>query len=220
MTISVMLLDDEVLVRAGIRCLIERMPDFCISAEASDQSQAAALLGQSLPTILTIDINSEMTTGSAIIARLKRLYPALSIVVLTMEDSDAAVMSAMEAGASAYLLKDVTQTELEIALRAVARHESYLSPRISTKMIQRLTFPTDLLANPLHSLTARQLQIIVMIGNRKTTKQIAFELGLSPKTVTAHRTQILIKIGEKDTVGIVLFAQKHGLLSTDKNYLT
>jgi DNA-binding NarL/FixJ family response regulator len=213
MTISVLLLDDEVLIRSGIRCIIEKMTDFCIIAEVSDPTQAVQFLEKSVPTIITIDINMEMKTGIAIIQRFKHLYPALGIVVLTMEDSEQMVVDSIQAGASAYLLKNVSPAELEIALRAVAHNESYLSPSISTKMIRRFTFPSTLLPNPLHSLTARQLQIIVLIGNRKTNKQIAYELGLSPKTIAAHRTKIMDKIGEKDTVGIVLFARKYGLLS-------
>jgi DNA-binding NarL/FixJ family response regulator len=82
-------------------------------------------------------------------------------------------------------------------------------------MIHRFTFPTTLSSNPARTLTARQLQIIGMIGNRKTNKQIAYELGLSPKTIAAHRTKIMEKISEKDTVGIVLFAKKHGLSSSN-----
>ncbi|MFZ6862678.1 response regulator transcription factor [Undibacterium sp. Ji67W] len=216
MTISVLLLDDETLMRAGIRCLIEQMKGFVVVAEVSTQSEAILLLDKAVPSILTIDVNTEMQTGVSIIQHFKDAYPGLGIVVLSMDDSEELISDALHAGASAYLLKTVAKAELESALRAVANNETYLNPVLSVKLLKRFQFPSLLLPHQLQTLTARQLQIITMIGNRKGNKQIAYELGLSPKTISAHRSKIMEIIGEKDTVGIVLFARKYGLLTSAK----
>ena len=216
MTISVLLLDDETLMRAGIRCLIEQMDGVVVVAEVASQSEAIALLDRTLPTVMAIDVNTGMQTGISMIQYFKHAYPDLGIVVLTMDDSEELMSEALQAGASAYLLKTVTKAELETALRAVANKETYLNPDISLKMLKRFQFPTLRLPHQAQILTPRQMQIIAMIGNRKGNKQIAYELGLSPKTVAAHRSKIMEIIGEKDTVGIVLFARKYGLLNSDK----
>ncbi|MFZ6774941.1 response regulator transcription factor [Undibacterium sp. SXout7W] len=216
MTISVLLLDDETLMRAGIRCLIEQMNDIVVVAEVASQSEAIALLEKSLPSILIIDVNSEMQAAISMIQYFKHAYPDLGIIILAMDDSEELTSEALRAGASAYLLKTVVKAELEIALRKVANKEIYLNPEISLKMLKRFQFPSLGLPQQVQTLTARQLQIIAMIGNRKGNKQIAYELGLSPKTVAAHRSKIMAIIGEKDTVGIVLFARKYGLITSDK----
>ena len=119
---------------------------------------------------------------------------------------------ALRRGASAYLLKESAPAELEIALNAIARRESYLSPAVSTKMIERFMRAPASEQKQFQSLTARQLQILTMIVNRKGTKEIAFELDLSEKTVAAHRSQLMERLGVRDVVSLVLLAVKHGLV--------
>jgi DNA-binding NarL/FixJ family response regulator len=129
-----------------------------------------------------------------------------------MHASEEMVSEALRLGADGYLLKDSTAGELEIALLAVARGESYLSPSVSKAMIDRFVRPPAATDPALDLLTPRQQQILTMIASRKSTKEIAYELDLSEKTIAAHRAQIMERTGVRDVVGLVLFAVKHGLV--------
>ena len=136
----------------------------------------------------------------------------MAIVILSMHSSEELVAEALQLGAAAYLLKEAAPAELEIALRAVARGETYLSPPVSTKMIERFVRQPVAMQSALQTLTARQLQILTMIADRKGTKEIAYELDLSEKTVAAHRAQLMARVGVRDIVGLILFAVRHGLV--------
>lgn len=210
-----MLVDDHVLVRAGIRSLIDRLDDFIVIAEASNPDDAMEKLTRAVPDIVLTDITMGQYNGLDLVRMLQQRFPRMAVIVLTMHASEEMVTEALRLGASAYLLKEAAPAELEIALRAVTRHETYLSPAVSTKMIERFVRHPVCVSTPLQSLTARQLQILTMIANRKGTKEIAYELDLSEKTVAAHRAQIMERVGVRDIVGLVLLAVKHGLVNGD-----
>ncbi|MBC7499757.1 MAG: response regulator transcription factor [Herminiimonas sp.] len=212
---TILLVDDHVLVRAGIRSLIDQIKDFVVIAEASNPDEAKAALAQHVPDIVMTDITMGMYNGLDLVRVLRQKFPAMAIVILSMHASEELVTEALRLGASAYLLKEAAPAELEIALQAIAREETYLSPAVSTKMIERFLRPVALSQNPLQALTPRQLQILTMIVHRKATKEIAFDLDLSEKTVAAHRAQIMERLGVRDLVGLVLLAVKHGLTSDD-----
>lgn len=210
---KILLVDDHVLVRAGIRSLIGRLKDFVVIAEASSPDEAIHELTQCTPDIVVTDIAMGSASGLDLVRLLKQRYPETAILILSMHASEELVTEALRLGASAYLLKEAAPAELEIALQAITRRETYLSPAVSTKMIERFVRPGDAPQGPLQSLTPRQLQILTMIVDRKGTKEIAFELDLSEKTVSAHRAQIMERVGVRDLVGLVLLAVKHGMVS-------
>ncbi len=212
---TILLVDDHVLVRAGIRSLIDQLIGFIVIAEASDPDEALAWVAQRVPDIVITDLTMGSYNGLELVRQLRQQYPQMAIVILSMHASEELVTEALRLGASAYLLKEAAPAELEIALQAIRRHETYLSPAVSTKMIDRFVRTPAAAPNPLQSLTARQLQILTMIAGRKGTKEIAFELDLSEKTVAAHRAQIMERLGVRDLVGLVLLAVRHGLVSAD-----
>jgi DNA-binding NarL/FixJ family response regulator len=221
---TVLLVDDHVLVRAGIRSLIDRLSDFTVIAEASNPDEAMAHIASAVaaastvaavdavPDIVLTDISMGAHSGLDLVRLLQQRFPQIAIIMLTMHSSEELVTEALRLGASAYLLKESAPVELEIALRAVARKETYLSPAVSTKMIERFVRQPVSVQGPLQLLTVRQLQILTMIANRKGTKEIAYELDLSEKTIAAHRAQIMERVGIRDIVGLVLLAVKHGLV--------
>ena len=209
---TVMLVDDHALVRAGIRSLIDRLSGFIVMAEASDPDEALDQLAHAVPDIVLTDITMGAHSGLDLVRVLRQRFPAVGIIVLSMHASEDLATDALRLGASAYLLKDAAPAELDIALRAVTRNETYLSPAVSTKMIERFVRQPAPAHSPLQSLTVRQLQILTMIASRKGTKEIAYELDLSEKTVAAHRAQIMERVGVRDIVGLVLLAVKHGLV--------
>lgn len=209
---KILLVDDHALVRAGIRTLIHQIDQFQVVGEADSVGQALVRLAETQPDLVVTDISLGEESGLALLAAIKREQPRVRVVVLSMHSSDEVVSEALRLGADAYLLKDSAPGELEIALRAVKRGESYLSPAVSRRVIERFVRPAPVAEKPLEMLTARQQQILTMIAERKSTKEIAYELDLSEKTIAAHRAQIMERTGVRDVVGLVLFAMQHGLV--------
>lgn len=213
---NILLVDDHALVRAGIRNLIHQIDDFEVVAEASGVEEAKALMKTLQPDLVITDISMGDGSGLDLVRALKTSHPALRVVILSMLASEEVVGEALRMGVAGYLLKDAAPAELEIALRAVARNEVYLSPGVSTRMVQRMMQPAPSTDPGLAALTARQIQILKMIASRKGTKEIAYELDLSEKTIAAHRAQIMERIGVRDVVGLALFAMKHGLVKPEE----
>jgi DNA-binding NarL/FixJ family response regulator len=209
---NILLVDDHALVRAGIRTLINEIDGLRVVGEADGVARGLALVHELQPDLVVSDISLADESGLDLLAAIKRERPATRVLVLSMHSDDETVSDALRLGADAYLLKDSAPGELEIALYAVARGESYLSPVLSRRMIDRYVRPQAVAEKPLDMLTARQQQILTMIAERKSTKEIAYELELSEKTVAAHRAQIMERTGVRDLVGLVLFAMQHGLV--------
>lgn len=215
---NVVLVDDHALVRAGICTLINQIPDFTVVGEASNLLDAMELIRQLRPHILVTDITLGEENGLDLVPRVQAESPRTRVVILTMHASEDLAAEALRLGASAYLLKESAPGELEIALRAVLRDENYMSPSVSKKMIDRFVRPAAVPVAAVADkqpdiLTPRQQQILTMIASRKSTKEIAYELDLSEKTIAAHRAQIMERTGVRDLVGLVLWAVKHGLVS-------
>ena len=209
---NVILVDDHALVRAGICNLVNQVADFTVVGEASNNLEAIELVRQLRPHVVIADITLGDESGLDLVPRIQGESPKTRVIILSMHASEELVAEALRLGASAYLLKESAPNELEIALRAVVRNENYLSPSVSKKMIDRFVRPATVADKQLDILTARQQQILTMIASRKSTKEIAYELDLSEKTIAAHRAQIMERVGVRDLVGLVLWAVKHGLV--------
>jgi len=212
---NVVLVDDHALVRAGICTLINQIPEFTVVGEASNLLEAMELVRQLRPHVLVTDITLGEENGLDLVPRVQTESPRTRVAILSMHASEELVAEALRLGASAYLLKESAPGELEIALRAVLRDENYMSPSVSKKMIDRFVRPAPAAVADKQPdiLTPRQQQILTMIASRKSTKEIAYELDLSEKTIAAHRAQIMERTGVRDLVGLVLWAVKHGLVS-------
>lgn len=211
---SVVLVDDHTLVRAGLRTLIETISGMRVVAEAGDGRSGLAAVQAHRPEVLITDVSMGDMTGLELTEKVRAELPATRVIILSMFSTDEYVMHALKAGASAYLLKDAAQHELEIALRAVLRGETYLSPGASKKLVERVTGESA--ATPLEHLTARQREILRLIAQGVRSKEIAHRLTLSRKTVDAHRAQIMERLGIDDTAGLVRFAIRSGLVSSDE----
>lgn len=211
---TILLVDDHVLVRAGIRSLIDQLDNYVVIAEASDPDEAMRCVARQIPDIVVTDITMGEHSGLDLIRVLMQQFPQVATIILSMHASEEMVTEALRQGASAYLLKESAPAELEIALNAIVRRTKYLSPAVSTKMIERFVLVPTSEKKQFQSLTARQLQILKLIVTRKSTKEIAFELDLSEKTVAAHRSQLMERLGVRDVVSLVLLAVKNGLVDT------
>jgi DNA-binding NarL/FixJ family response regulator len=222
MTTRLILVDDHALVRAGLRLLLEGMSDFPIVAEADNGFDALQLIGEHLPDIVLLDVALPGLNGLDVTERARKDFPSVRILLLSIYDSEEYVLRAVRLGAAGYLLKDTGPAELEFALRTVAKGESYLSPAVSRHVIdgyvQRITpaepvTPSVTLPGP--QLSSRQMEILKMIAQGYTSKDIARQTGLKAKTVDSHRTNLMNELNIHDIAGLVRYAIRIGLISVD-----
>jgi len=210
----VVLVDDHVLVRAGLRALLDEYPNVTVVAEAGDGASGLEAVRQHHPELLITDLSMEGMNGIELTEKATREFPALRVIVLSMFSSREHVMRALSAGASAYLLKDSAESELGLALAAVARGESYLSAGASQRMTEMIQGDSGM--DPLTLLTARQREVLKLIAEGVPTKQIAHHLDIAPKTVEAHRATLMARLGIRDIAGLVRLAVRAGLVSLDR----
>lgn len=218
MTCTLLLVDDHALIRAGVRALVQDIPGYTVTGEASDGAQLLEQFNTLLPDIVLLDLSMKHTTGLDALQQLKRVHPRSKVLILSMHTDPELIMCALEAGAHGYLLKDTTANELEHALLALRNNERYLSPAIAHTVInQALISSRTSQADPVvtHNLTARQLEILRLIVRGKSTREIANGLGLSIKTIETHRSQIMKRLQIYDVAGLVLFAVREQIISLD-----
>jgi DNA-binding NarL/FixJ family response regulator len=211
--LRIILADDHVLVRAGIRALLEKMPGVEVVAEAGDGVEALALVSAHQPDVLLMDVAMRGMNGLAAAAQATKELPHLKVIILSMHANEEYVIQALRAGAVGYLLKDSAAIDLEQAIEAVRRGETYLSPKVSRTVIEgylgRVSPAGDTAAHPL---TPRQLQILKLVAEGESTKEIAFALSVSVKTVETHRAQLMERLGIRDVPGLVKYAMRIGLI--------
>ena len=215
-SISVLLVDDHALVRAGIRALLERLADVTVMAEAKDGREAFRLIRERPPDLVLMDIAMPGLNGLEATARITREFPNVRVVALSMYSNDEYVREAIKAGAIGYLVKSGAAAELEKAIKAVTRGDSYFSPLISARVGKdkagRLSADRALIER----LTPRQREILQLIAERHSTKETAQILNISAKTVETHRAQLMQRLEIYDVPGLVRFAIRAGLASLEE----
>ncbi len=216
MTCNLLLVDDHALIRAGVRALILDIPGYAVVGEASDGAQLLAQFNALQPDIVLLDLSMKHTGGLDALQQLKSAHPKSKVLILSMHTDPELIMRALECGAHGYLLKDTSASELEHALLALRNNERYLSPAIAHTVINQALVRNQGPVSPVvHNLTARQLEILRLIVRGKSTREIAHGLGLSIKTVEAHRSQIMKRLQIFDVAGLVLFAVREQIISLD-----
>jgi DNA-binding NarL/FixJ family response regulator len=213
--VRILLADDHHLVRKGIRALLEALPDVEVVAETGDGREAMQLIDTKRPDVAVLDITMPGLNGLEVAARVAKEVPHTRVLLLSMHAGEAYVAQALRAGVAGYLLKDAADDELALALKAIARGDVYLSPQISRQLVDRLARATDAEPDPLAGLTPRQREILQLVAEGNSSKQVAAKLNISVKTVEAHRGQIMERLGVQDVTGLVRFAIRVGLISPD-----
>ncbi len=215
--LSIILADDHSLVRAGIRTLLEKLPGITIVAESGDGRETLALVHQHNPDVVIMDITMPSLNGLDATARILRECPRTKVLILSMHTGEDYVIQALRAGATGYLLKDAATAELRLALEAVERGETYLSPAISREVLARhRQLANDPKADTSRTLTPRMREIVQLIAEGRSTKEIAFLLNLSVKTIETHRMHLMARLGLHDVAGVVRYALRTGLISAEK----
>lgn len=214
--IRVVVAEDHALVRAGIRSLLERLPGVEVVGEAADGREALELLKTQAPHVALLDISMPGMNGLEAAARAARRFPATRVILLSMHANEEYVHRALKAGAAGYLLKDAGAAELELAVRAVARGDTYLSPAISKQVISDYVRRTEAETTSLQALTPRQREILQLIAEGHTTKDIAKKLDLGVKTVETHRAALMRRLDIHDVAGLVRYAIRSGLVNSGK----
>lgn len=211
--VRILLADDHALVRAGLRALLAELVDVEVVAETGDGHEALRLLADRKPDIALVDISMPGLNGIEVALRARKKHPATRIVMLSMHVDDEFVRRALVAGAAGYLVKSADRSELELALRAVARGDTWLSPAISKKVAATYANGVQSGAEgPFEMLSARQREVLQLIAEGLSTKQIASRLALSIKTVDTHRTDLMERLGIHGVAGLVRYAIRMGLV--------
>lgn len=216
-SLSLILADDHALVRAGIRTLLEKLEGIQIVGEAGDGRETLALVEKHQPNVVVMDISMPGLNGLDTTVRIVRDYPRTKVLILSMHTAEDYVLQALRAGATGYLLKDAATVELGVALIAVRRGETYLSPTISKEVLARhRQQQLDPKADSIKVLTPRMREIVQLIAEGRSTKEIAFLLNLSVKTIETHRMHLMARLDLHDVAGVVRYALRTGLISAER----
>jgi DNA-binding NarL/FixJ family response regulator len=206
MPIQVVLADDHDLVRSGIKALLSTVDGVRVIAEARNGLELLQLLESVKPDVVMTDISMPGMDGITAISEIHNRFPAVKVIVLSMYDTVDFVKRAVANGACGYLMKDAPPFELEQALRSVMATGSYFSAAVAQRLLQPSEPTVD------DELTTRQVEILTLIAQGKSAKEIAFELGLSPKTVDVHRARIMERLRLNDIASLTRYAVRKGLV--------
>jgi DNA-binding NarL/FixJ family response regulator len=210
--IRVLLADDHSLVRLGFRGLLRNLEGVEVVAEAGDGHTALELIQAQHPDVAIVDIAMPNLNGLELTARVVAECPRTRVIVLSMHESEDYALRAVQAGASGYLLKNATLAELETAVRAVGRGETYFCPAVSRYIAEHIRRGGGRVVSRHDSLTPRQREILQLIAEGHSTKAIAKLLGISVKTAETHRTQLMERLDLHTIAEVVHYAIQAGLV--------
>jgi DNA-binding NarL/FixJ family response regulator len=212
--VKILIADDHALFRAGLRALLTDAAGRDGVLEAGDGAEAVRLAREHAPELVFLDIAMPVLGGLAAIEQVKAAQPAARVIVLSMHLNEEYIRRALAAGADGYMVKDSAPSELQVAVQAVMHGRHYLSPAAASLLIQQ-AMPGIREADPLQALSPRQTEVLRMVAQGLSTKEIARVLSLSPKTVDIHRAQIMQRLDIHDVAGLTRFAVRVGLVGTD-----
>jgi len=212
--ISVALVDDQALIRAGLRMIVESQPDLVLAGEAQDGAEAIALSRSVHPDVMLMDVRMPGIGGIEATAGVLVCSEQTRVIMLTTFDIDGYVYDSLRAGASGFLLKDVTPERLVAAIRTVASGDMLLAPTVTRRLVEQFVArrPPSGGINPIAGLTEREHDVLIEIASGLSNSEIAARLHVSEGTVKTHVSRILYKLGLRDRVQAVIAAYEHGLV--------
>ena len=210
--VRILIVDDHALVRAGIRALLEKISDIEVVGEAEDGREALRLTETNCPNVVLMDIAMSGLNGLEATRRIKAKFSNVQIIILSTYSDEEYVWQALRSGAAGYMLKGAATAELELAIKSAARGDSYLSPTVSKSVILDYIQRAGGESTQLEKLSPRQREVLQLIAEGRTTKQIALILKISTKTVESHRKELMTRLAVRDVASLVKHAVRLGLI--------
>lgn len=214
-SIRLLLVDDHDIVRAGFRALLHTFPDFEVVADTGDGREALRLIGVHHPDVVLLDIAMPGLNGLEVAARVMKECPAVGVLILSMYADEEYVWRALRMGVAGYLLKGASTAEFERAVRAVARGDTFLPAAVSKYPMANYVNLIGGNVASLERLTRRQREVLQLIAEGYSTKEIAYRLLISIKTVETHRAQVMERLNIDNIAGLVRYAVRRGLVTPD-----
>jgi DNA-binding NarL/FixJ family response regulator len=211
--IRVLVVDDHAILRDGIRSILESQEDIIVVGEASNGEEALEFAGNLLPDIVLMDISMPKTNGLEATRLIKERYPQVKVLILTQHDNREYIAPALGAGASGYVLKRSGRREMLNALRQVYEQGAFLTGNVTQEVLKEYSQNGHNKKEAEQHLTDREHQVLNLIVEGKSNKEIALELGISPKTVSVHRTNLMLKLNVQNTVELIRYAANNPLVS-------
>ena len=212
MSIRILIADDHGVMRAGLRALLEVEPDVKVVGEAASGEDALHLAGKLAPDLVLLDIGLPGIDGIETTRRLGKLSSHIRVIILSVYEDESLLREAIKAGAAGYVIKRAAEEELIAALRAVSRGDMYIHPAITRLLVKDLSPTVESKQGALDTLTPREMEVMKYIIRGFTNRQVAEALFISIRTVEGHRASLFSKLGLKNRVELVEFAEKNGLI--------
>ncbi|MEV4598414.1 response regulator transcription factor [Amycolatopsis sp. NPDC049253] len=209
---SVLICDDQELVRVGLRMIVDSQPDLAVVAEADDGAEAVRIARERRPDLVLMDVRMPVLDGVAATERICAALPDVRVLVITTFDLDEYAYSALRAGASGFLVKDAPSDEMLVAIRGVLRGDAMVSPSVTRRLLDRYLTGRPVESAKLGSLTEREKDVLGLIARGLSNGEIAGKLFIGETTVKTHVGRVLAKLGLRDRVHAVVFAYESGLV--------
>jgi DNA-binding NarL/FixJ family response regulator len=213
--VRVLLADDHALVRGGIRALLNTIEGVEVVGEAGNGPDALRLVAELKPDIVLMDVTMPGLNGFEVLEQSKKQFPNIRVIILTVHDAGEYAIQALRAGAAGFLPKSAAANELQLAIEVVSRGETYVSGEVSRKTLLQLSQGLTGRTGPMASLTPRQREILTLIAEGLSTKDISRRLNISVKTVESHRAQLMERLNIHDVASLVRYAIKMGLIKVE-----
>lgn len=210
--IRVLIADDHAIVRAGLRALIHSEPTMELVGEATGGYEALELVGETQPDVLVLDLSMPDLDGISVARKIKAQFPSLLILILTIHEDQALLRESLRAGAGGYILKHAAEAELISAIRTILRGDLYVDPSMLRLLLKDEIPPVATVSKPAEALTPRETEVLKLIVQGYTNRQIGEELKISIRTAESHRSNLSDKLGLHSRVELVRYAREHGLI--------
>ncbi|MGB5491470.1 MAG: response regulator transcription factor [Woeseiaceae bacterium] len=218
-TIRIVLVEDHVILRDGLRSLLDMEADFNVVGEAESCDRGLEVLKEVAPDLVVTDIGLPGRSGLTLIPEIKAYDKSIKVLVLTAHCTDEYVRAALESGADGYVLKDASRLELMTGIRTVMSGQQYFSTLVTSRVVSGFLDKTDKTRQRTNSkITPRETEVMIMIASALSTKEIANKLDLSVKTVEKHRSNLMRKLGLRSTAAVTLYAVRNNYLSADGEF--
>ncbi len=210
--ITTVVADDHGIVREGLRRLIEAEPDLDVCGEAADGREVLEEVARKRPDVVVLDITMPRLGGLETLQRLRSQHGDTKVILLSVHGDSSFIQSAVALGADGYVLKDGRAAEIVTAIREVMKGGSYFSPAVAREIVEQLRNPRPVDEDPFARLSAREREVLQRIAEGLSAKEIAVDLDVSTKTIEAHRTSLMRKLGLRKATELVRYALRHGLI--------